>query len=143
MSKKPGSHRGLSRRTALKALGLGACSLGLSLMPGCASAPRLEELPAANAEPRMGWFRPVTSPWFAPLEGSTIRCTLCPRQCVLAAGQRSPCRVRENRAGVGYTLSYGNPALVQVDPIERKPFYHVLPASRVLSISTAGCNLSC
>jgi len=61
----------------------------------------------------------------------------------LAEGERSPCRVRENRGGVGYTLTYGNPALLQEDPVERKPFYHVLPGSRVLSIATAGCNLSC
>jgi pyruvate formate lyase activating enzyme len=61
----------------------------------------------------------------------------------LAVGERSPCRVRENRGGVGYTLTYGNPALVQEDPIERKPFYHVAPGSRVLSIATAGCNLAC
>jgi pyruvate formate lyase activating enzyme len=150
MSKKSGPYRGLSRREALKAVAVGACSLGMSLMSGCAPARPAEELPAANAEPRMGWFRPVRSPWFVSLEGSgpagagsTIRCTLCPRQCELAAGERSPCRVRENRNGAGYTLSYANPALVQVDPIERKPFYHVLPASRVMSISTAGCNLAC
>jgi len=51
--------------------------------------------------------------------------------------------VRENRDGVGYTLAYSNPALIQEDPVERKPFFHVLPGSRALSIATAGCNLEC
>jgi pyruvate formate lyase activating enzyme len=44
---------------------------------------------------------------------------------------------------VGHTLVYGNPALVQEDPVERMPYYHVLPGSWVLSIATAGCNLAC
>jgi pyruvate formate lyase activating enzyme len=38
---------------------------------------------------------------------------------------------------------YGNPCLVQLDPVERKPFFHVLPGTRSLSISTAGCNMAC
>ncbi len=51
--------------------------------------------------------------------------------------------MRGNLAGKGYTLVYGNPAIVQIDPIERKPFYHILPASRSLSVATAGCNVTC
>lgn len=61
----------------------------------------------------------------------------------MAPGQRARCRVRTNRGGTGYTLAYGNPVLVQEDPVERKPFFHVLPGTRALSISTAGCNLEC
>jgi len=51
--------------------------------------------------------------------------------------------VRENRDGEGYTLAYGNPALIQEDPVEREPFFHVMPGTRALSIATAGCNLAC
>ncbi len=51
--------------------------------------------------------------------------------------------MRGNREGRGYTLVYGNPAIVQIDPIERKPFYHVQPASQSLSVATAGCNVTC
>jgi pyruvate formate lyase activating enzyme len=32
---------------------------------------------------------------------------------------------------------------VHIDPIEKKPFYHVLPSSRAFSIATAGCNFAC
>lgn len=74
---------------------------------------------------------------------SFVRCELCPRECVLADSQRGHCRVRENRGGKLYTLVYGNPCAVHVDPIEKKPFYHVLPGTPSFSLSTAGCNLRC
>jgi len=92
---------------------------------------------------RLGLIKAKRSPWFKALENGSISCELCPRRCRLAPGQRGFCRVRENREGECYTLVYGNPALIQNDPIERKPFFHVLPGSRALSISTAGCNMEC
>jgi pyruvate formate lyase activating enzyme len=51
--------------------------------------------------------------------------------------------VRENRDGELFSLVYGNPAAIHLDPIEKKPFFHVLPASAALSLATAGCNLHC
>ena len=56
---------------------------------------------------------------------------------------RGFCRVREPRDGKHYTLVYGNPTAVHVDPIEKKPLYHFLPATRAFSIATAGCNYRC
>jgi pyruvate formate lyase activating enzyme len=41
------------------------------------------------------------------------------------------------------TLGYGNPCAVHVDPIEKKPLYHVLPGARTFSIAVAGCNFRC
>ncbi len=32
---------------------------------------------------------------------------------------------------------------MNIDPIEKKPLYHFLPGSPILSIATAGCNLHC
>jgi pyruvate formate lyase activating enzyme len=61
----------------------------------------------------------------------------------VAAGQRGFCGVRENRMGKYYSLVYGNPCAVHMDPIEKKPFYHLLPASTSFSIATAGCNFRC
>lgn len=72
-----------------------------------------------------------------------VQCHLCPRQCILADGERGECRVRQNQGGRLYTLVYGNPCAVHVDPIEKKPFYHVLPGSASFSLATAGCNLRC
>jgi pyruvate formate lyase activating enzyme len=51
--------------------------------------------------------------------------------------------VRENVDGSYYSLAYGNPCAVHIDPIEKKPFYHVLPSTLSFSIATAGCNFNC
>lgn len=77
------------------------------------------------------------------LEGQQVECLLCPHFCVLKEGQTGICRTRENIGGTLYSNAYGNPCSVAVDPIEKKPLYHFLPGSRILSISTAGCNLRC
>jgi len=73
----------------------------------------------------------------------SVRCTLCPTECVLEDYQVGGCRVRMNRGGALYSLVYARPCAVQVDPIEKKPFYHVLPSARAFSISTVGCVLGC
>ena len=72
-----------------------------------------------------------------------VECQLCPRHCKLAEGQRGDCRVRLNLDGKLHTLVYGRPCSIHVDPIEKKPLFHVLPASGSFSIATAGCNLHC
>ena len=92
---------------------------------------------------KLGFIRPRLSPFFVPLDNQVIRCTLCPRECRVAPGKRGYCGVRENREGKYYTLVYGNPCTFHVDPIEKKPFYHVLPTSRSFSIATVGCNFDC
>jgi pyruvate formate lyase activating enzyme len=78
-----------------------------------------------------------------PHTGSYAKCGLCPKGCLIADGHRGDCGVRENRGGVLYTMVYGNPCSLNIDPIEKKPFYHFLPASLALSLATAGCNLHC
>lgn len=120
----------------------GLSALHLSALYGCRKVWRKEREAEAQVAQR-GFIRPVQGDWFTQLEKGRIECSLCPLGCDLKEGERAPCRVRENRDGRGYTLSYGNPALIQEDPVERKPFFHVLPGSRALSISTAGCNLWC
>ncbi|MEW6522141.1 MAG: AmmeMemoRadiSam system radical SAM enzyme [Bacillota bacterium] len=129
----------MSRRQFLKA---GATAIP-ALCLGCAPKRAPTEPASPPVVAQRGRVRPQPSPWFTRLHQARVRCELCPRHCELADGQRAPCRVRENRQGVGYTLVYGNPALVQDDPVERKPFFHVVPGSRALSVSTAGCNLTC
>lgn len=109
-------------------------------MPGAPGA-LLARAEAQTAE--RGFTDRRRSPWFRSLPRNEVQCTLCPRECRIAPGQRGVCRVRENRDGAVYTLAYGNPVLVQTDPVERKPFFHVLPGTRALSISTAGCPLAC
>jgi pyruvate formate lyase activating enzyme len=61
----------------------------------------------------------------------------------VAKGKRGICRVRENRDGKYYSLVYGNPCAVHLDPIEKKPLFHVLPGTASFSLATAGCNFQC
>lgn len=131
MSKPTPGEPDQSKRDFLKAAGLAVGTLALGLRKAQAQAAQ------------KGLLGPRRSPWFSPLDNRALRCELCPKLCRLAPGQRGLCRVRENRGGVGYTLVYGNPVIVQTDPIERKPFYHVRPASRSISVATAGCNFHC
>lgn len=73
----------------------------------------------------------------------TVQCELCPNSCVLDINQTSRCRTRINKDGKLYSLVYGKPCAVHVDPIEKKPFFHFLPGTTAFSIATAGCVLSC
>lgn len=118
---------------------LGAAGWAGLIGSGLATGARAGASPAQ----RLGFSRPVRSPWFTPLPQSAIRCELCPRKCRIEPGRRGHCRVRENRGGEAVSLAYGNPSLVQIDPIERIPFFHVMPGARSLSVSTAGCPLDC
>ena len=72
-----------------------------------------------------------------------VQCTLCPFECFLPEGQRGICNVRQNVGGKLYTLVYAQPVSVHIDPIEKKPVYHLYPGSRSYSLSTVGCNLRC
>lgn len=74
---------------------------------------------------------------------ASVQCRLCPRLCVMAEYERGKCRVRVNQGGRLHTLVYGKPCAVHVDPMEKKPLYHFLPGTSILSIATAGCCLEC
>ena len=92
---------------------------------------------------KKGLIKTKLSPYFTSLEQGEIQCELCPHRCRVAKGKRGICRVRENRDGKYYSLVYGNPCAVHLDPIEKKPFSHVLPGTTSLSLATAGCNFQC
>jgi pyruvate formate lyase activating enzyme len=85
--------------------------------------------PALAQRPTRGLVKARLSPYFTPLAGGEVRCDLCPRRCRVAPGKRGVCRVRENRGGQYYSLVYGNPCALHPDPIEKKPFFHVLPGT--------------
>lgn len=72
-----------------------------------------------------------------------VQCRLCPYNCFLPEGARGRCKVRINYGGQIKTLVYAQPAAVHVDPIEKKPVYHMYPGSLIYSLAAPGCNLSC
>ena len=81
--------------------------------------------------------------YYQKMQDKIVQCQLCPRRCVIQDKKRGFCGVRENRDGILYTLVYAKPCAVHIDPIEKKPLFHVLPGSSAYSIATAGCNLRC
>ena len=80
-------------------------------------------------------------------EDGDVICLGCAQRCRIAPGQRGVCRMRSNRPD-----KKGKPALwvpwgyvsgLAVDPIEKKPLFHVLPGREALSFGMLGCNLKC
>ncbi len=124
----------MTKRGFLKVCGAGICAFSIGGIFAKMS----------NAQvPQRGLVKTKLSPFFTSLGGGEIRCELCPRRCRVSRGQRGFCRVRENRDGKYYSLVYGNPCAVHLDPIEKKPFFHLLPATNSFSLATAGCNFQC
>jgi len=76
-------------------------------------------------------------------EKKTAECYLCSHRCHIKDGRRGICQVRENREGVLYSLVYEKLISQNVDPIEKKPLFHLLPGSLSYSIATVGCNFRC
>lgn len=72
----------------------------------------------------------------------TLQCLACGHRCRIGEGREGICRVRF-RDGGPVRVPWGWVAGVQVDPIEKKPFFHVLPGSEALSFGMLGCDLHC
>jgi pyruvate formate lyase activating enzyme len=80
---------------------------------------------------------------YEKLPESRVQCHLCAHQCKIIPSKRGLCGVRENKGGILYSLVYGLLIAENVDPIEKKPLFHVYPGSRSFSIATVGCNFTC
>jgi pyruvate formate lyase activating enzyme len=80
---------------------------------------------------------------YNPLKDGKVQCILCNHQCIIPSSKRGICGVRENREGKLYTLVYGRAISLNVDPIEKKPLFHLFPGSTSFSIATVGCNFRC
>ncbi|OPL13393.1 MAG: hypothetical protein AVO34_14530 [Firmicutes bacterium ML8_F2] len=81
--------------------------------------------------------------YYRKLDAKKTECELCFRRCVIDDGAVGACLARTNISGILYTLTYGSPVAVYVDPLEKAPFLHVYPGSDALSLGTASCNLRC
>ncbi|OQX71401.1 AmmeMemoRadiSam system radical SAM enzyme [Candidatus Parcubacteria bacterium 4484_255] len=80
---------------------------------------------------------------YRKLKNGKVQCQVCAHRCIIANGQRGICHVRENQNGKLFNLTDNKIIACQVDPIEKKPFFHFLPGTYSLSIATVGCNFSC
>jgi len=80
---------------------------------------------------------------YEKLPDDEVHCLLCHHRCLIKPGRRGICQVRENRGGTLETLVYGQIIARNVDPIEKKPLFHLSPGSLSYSIATVGCNFRC
>jgi pyruvate formate lyase activating enzyme len=82
--------------------------------------------------------------YYKKVEGKEkIICLLCQHYCQMKDGQVGVCGVNKNVDGELKTLVYGHPVAMNVDPVEKKPLYHLLPGTTALSFGTVGCNFKC
>lgn len=81
--------------------------------------------------------------FYRQLDDDNVICELCPHRCLLKENQIGICGVRKNVLGKLYSLVYGRAVAVHVDPIEKKPLFHLAPGSRSFSMASVGCNFRC
>lgn len=79
----------------------------------------------------------------AALENGKVRCLLCPHRCPISSGKSGICMTRQNHNGRLVPANYCRPVSTAIDPIEKKPLYHFLPGSDILSTGPNGCTLKC
>jgi pyruvate formate lyase activating enzyme len=137
MENKHISKREFIKRSILG--GLGLCA-GLSHLDSFGNTLEVNELISGENNDLWKWSREAE---FSITTPRGIKCQLCPQACVLKKDETGDCRTRINYKDKLYTITYGNPCAVHVDPIEKKPLFHFLPSSLAFSIATAGCNLAC
>ncbi len=77
------------------------------------------------------------------LPDGSVRCNVCAHRCLVRPGRTGICGVRENRDGVLVSLAYGRVVASCLDPIEKKPLFHVAPGTAAWSIATPGCPFHC
>ncbi len=107
--------------------------------------------PAAVAQPRR--WRPSSRKsvptsrmevaYYEKLGGGTVQCLTCPHECMLGNGEWGKCRAKRSIAGKHYLEGYGSLCVLNRDPIEKGPLYHVRPGSKIISVASGGCNLRC
>jgi pyruvate formate lyase activating enzyme len=112
----------------------------LALSAGLMCFPCKYVLPGISSVDEAGYRKPAM---FQEETPRGIMCRICPNECVLKEGELSKCNNRIVHNSKLYSMAYGNPCSVNVDPIEKKPLYHFFPGSKAYSIATAGCNLVC
>jgi len=72
----------------------------------------------------------------------SVRCTACGHRCLVRTGRRGICQVRFHD-GKGLRVPWGYVAALNADPVEKKPFYHLMPGSIALTFGMLGCDFHC
>ncbi|HUW81482.1 MAG TPA: AmmeMemoRadiSam system radical SAM enzyme [Phycisphaerae bacterium] len=75
-------------------------------------------------------------------DDGVVQCLACGHRCRIQPGKSGVCLVRFNEGGK-LKVPAGYVAGLNVDPIEKKPMYHVLPGHSAVSFGMLGCNFHC
>jgi pyruvate formate lyase activating enzyme len=124
----------MKRRRFLGTAAAGGVVLGAGWPAWCAEKAQFGASPSLSS---------VEARYYRKLPDRETECLLCPRLCKLGDKERGYCGVRENQDGTYRTLVYAKVCSLNVDPIEKKPFFHVLPSTSAFSLATPGCNVNC
>lgn len=81
--------------------------------------------------------------YYTKLKNNTVKCYLCPHECVIKSGNSGLCRVRINENGTLYSKVYDKVSAIALDPIEKKPLRRYKQNTNILSVGTMGCNFKC
>jgi pyruvate formate lyase activating enzyme len=131
----------MNKRHFIRTIGTGCLALGGLNCPlkGIGSGSRVMNS-GSNSDTLWKWSKECM---FYEMTPRGVKCLVCPNECTLKPGEESTCRNRVHKNEKLYSIAYGNPCAIQIDPIEKKPLLHFLPSSYTYSIATAGCNLAC
>src|SRR3954463_3084338 len=72
-------------------------------------------------------------------ENGAVQCFACGHRCLVLPGRDGVCRVRFNEDGK-LLVPHGYVGALACDPIEKKPFFHVLPVPAALTFGMLGCD---
>ncbi len=136
------SANSINKREFIKSctFGIGACVLGLHNLKTIAGPVTDKLKPEQSPDVLWRWSREAL---FYTKTPDGLKCQKCPHECLLSEGETGICRTRVAHKTKLYTIAYGNPCAIHIDPIEKKPFFHFLPLTRAFSIAVAGCNFRC
>jgi len=81
--------------------------------------------------------------FYKVLSSGRVQCSVCPRHCTLSENEIGWCGARWNKGGKIVPRTYALISSIAIDPIEKKPLYHFLPGTGILSIGSHGCNMGC
>ncbi len=122
-----------------------------ALLLSCAGPETPSEITPAEPNDLDASLAPTATPvaeleearYYLKLSGNWVQCQMCWRRCSVPEGGRGFCRNKVNIGGLYYTLVYGRPSSLQIDPIEKEPSFHMWPGATIFCTGTASCNNRC
>lgn len=86
--------------------------------------------------------RTVEGVLYEKLENAALRCFACGHRCRIQEGKPGVCKIRYNEGGI-LKVPRGYVGALQLDPIEKKPFFHAYPGAKAFSFGMLGCDYKC